>query len=265
MNTVICDHGTGYTKLGFAGQKLPSFIIPTVTTNDKPKNNKLLNDLDYLSADAALDSGRTLCYPITQGQILYWDQLEQYEHDCFYNYLHIDPRLHNILLTEPPMNTPENREQLAELMFEVFGFKGMFIATQALLAIISKAWDDVNKLSYTGICLDIGDGVSHAIPVYECYTIDNAIKSVPIAGRVLTTFISDIIMKREKLPNTNMNNKIARQIKETLCYCQQGNFVDEFNNFKPILGHDILGTKVDIGPETFIAPEIFFDPNIYSA
>jgi len=49
------------------------------------------------------------------------------------------------------MNTPENREQLAELTFEVFGFKGMFIAAQALLAIISKAWSDKNAVNYTGI------------------------------------------------------------------------------------------------------------------
>jgi len=102
------------------------------------------------------------------------------------------------------MNTPENREQLAELTFEVFGFKGMFIAAQALLAIISKAWSDKNAVNYTGICLDIGDGVSHAIPVYDSYTIHNAIKSVPIAGRVLTSFITDIIAKREKLPTSNL-------------------------------------------------------------
>ena len=32
------------------------------------------------------------------------------------------------------MNTPENREQMAEIMFETFNVKGLFIGVQATLA-----------------------------------------------------------------------------------------------------------------------------------
>jgi alkyldihydroxyacetonephosphate synthase len=37
------------------------------------------------------------------------------------------PENHRFILTEPPMNTPENREQIAEIMFETFNVKGLFI------------------------------------------------------------------------------------------------------------------------------------------
>lgn len=32
--------------------------------------------------------------------------------------------------TEPPLNTPENREYLAEIMFETFNIPGLYIAVQ---------------------------------------------------------------------------------------------------------------------------------------
>lgn len=36
------------------------------------------------------------------------------------------------------MNTPENREQMAEIMFETFNVKGLFIGVQATLALYAQ-------------------------------------------------------------------------------------------------------------------------------
>jgi actin-related protein 3 len=44
-----------------------------------------------------------------------------------HHYLKVDPSEHRVILTEPPSNTPENREQIAEIMFETFGVNGLFI------------------------------------------------------------------------------------------------------------------------------------------
>jgi actin-related protein 3 len=72
----------------------------------------------------------------------------------------------NFLKTEAPLNTPENREYLAEIMFETFNVPGLYIAVQALLSICST-WGNkkqVNK-DLTGTVIDAGDGVTHIIPV----------------------------------------------------------------------------------------------------
>ena len=37
------------------------------------------------------------------------------------------------MLTEPPLNPPENREETAEIMFETFGVAGLFIGVQVLM------------------------------------------------------------------------------------------------------------------------------------
>lgn len=49
--------------------------------------------------------------------------------------LRIDPEAHNFILTEPPLNTPENREYTAEIMFETFNVPGLYIGVQAVLAL----------------------------------------------------------------------------------------------------------------------------------
>ena len=71
--------------------------------------------------------------------------------------------------TEPPMNTPENREYTAEIMFETFNVPALYIAVQAVLALCAslltnkKGASNTNKL--TGTVIDSGDGVTHVIPV----------------------------------------------------------------------------------------------------
>ncbi len=39
------------------------------------------------------------------------------------------------MLTEPPLNPPENREAAAEIMFETFNVPGLHIGVQAVLAL----------------------------------------------------------------------------------------------------------------------------------
>lgn len=61
--------------------------------------------------------------------------MERYWQRSIYKYLRCEPEQHYFLLTEPPMNTPENRELTAEVMFETFNVSGLYIAVQAVLAL----------------------------------------------------------------------------------------------------------------------------------
>ena len=96
------------------------------------------------------------------------------------------------------MNPPENREYLAEIMFESFNVPGMYIAVQAVLA-LTASWTAraSGDRSLTGTVIDSGDGVTHVIPVAEGYVIGSCIKHIPIAGRDITQFISTLLKERE--------------------------------------------------------------------
>jgi len=60
--TVVIDNGTGYTKMGYAGNMDPSYIIPSVvgTSLQKKAGNKLSNiELDYHIGDDAIANQKT--------------------------------------------------------------------------------------------------------------------------------------------------------------------------------------------------------------
>ena len=92
-----------------------------------------------------------------------------------------------MIQTEPPLNPPENREQTAEIFFESFNIKGLYIAVQAVLA-LAASWtsNKITDRTLTGTVIDSGDGVTHVIPCAEGYVIGSAIKHIPIAGRDIT-------------------------------------------------------------------------------
>ena len=74
-------------------------------------------------------------YILKSGQICDWEGIEKYWNRSIHSYLKCEPENHRFILTEPPMNTPENREQMAEIMYETFNVKGLFIGVQATLAL----------------------------------------------------------------------------------------------------------------------------------
>ncbi|KAK6791513.1 hypothetical protein RDI58_010594 [Solanum bulbocastanum] len=154
---VVIDNGTGYTKIGFAGNVEPCFILPTVVAANESfvnqpraltKNSNCLAqhsagvmaDLDFFIGDEALtrsksSSNYNLTYPIEHGQVDNWDSMERFWQQCIFNYLRCDPEDHYFLLTESPMTAPENREYTGEIMFETFNVRGLYIAVQPVLAL----------------------------------------------------------------------------------------------------------------------------------
>lgn len=64
--------------------------------------------------------------------------MERFWQQSISEYLRIDSEDHNFVLTEPPMNTPENRELTAEILFETFGVPGLYIGVQAVLALYAS-------------------------------------------------------------------------------------------------------------------------------
>lgn len=197
--------------------------------------------------------------------------MERFWQNSIFKYLRVEPEDHYFLLTEPPLNPPEARENTAEIMFESFNCSGLYIAVQAVLA-LAASWTSskVADHSLTGTVIDSGDGVTHVIPVAEGYVIGSSIKSIPIAGRDITYFVQSLLRDRGE---ADSSLKTAQEVKEEYCYvCPD--IVKEFARYdrEPdrFMKHTITDPRgrnltIDIGYERFLAPEIFFNPEIYSS
>jgi len=276
---LVLDNGTGYSKIGYAGNNTPDFIIPTMIADlDKKKGLKSspTDDLDFYIGAEAVAKKRThnVHNILKEGCIDNWDEIEKYWQRVFFEYMHCDPEEHYMLLTEPPLNPPENREQIAEIMFETFNVPGLYIGVQAVLALIASRLAKGVEKQLTGTVVDSGDGVTHVIPVVDGYVIGSCIKHVPMAGSNITNFILQILRDRgEKMPAVDAR-MIARTVKEKFSYVAPDivkeyiKFDNDPEKFKVYEGVDPKTGKtykVDVGYERFLGPEMFFNPEIFSS
>ena len=222
------------------------------------------------------------------GMIQDWDGIEKFWHKSIHSYLRCDPEEHRFILTEPPLNTPENREQMAEIMFETFNVKGLFIGVQATLALFAqianksqeehKTQTDLNNIhEMTGTVIDAGDGVTHVFPVCDGYVISSCVKHIPLAGRDITQFTLQALRDRGEVIPAIDSNEIASKIKEKYGYVckdvlkefssydskktEDGQLVQS-TKFKKFVHKTVNGNMVDIdvGYERFLGPEMFFHP-----
>ena len=105
----------------------------------------------------------------------------------FNNELGITASEHKMLLTEPPNNTKKNREKLVEMMIETFEVRNVYLGKQAVLALFATG-------RTTGTVLDAGEGVTHAVPIFEGYALPFAIKTIDVSGANLTDFLHKELM-----------------------------------------------------------------------
>jgi len=70
----------------------------------------------------------------------------------------------------------------------------------------------------TGIVLDAGDGVSHAVPVYEGFAMPSSIRRIDVAGRDVTEYMQLLLRKSGYVFHTSAEKEVVRMIKEKVSY-----------------------------------------------
>jgi len=195
-------------------------------------------------------------YPLENGKVANWEDMGHLYDYTFFEKLKINPSECKIMLTEPPGNPTSNREKMVQTMFEKYGFKGCYVAIQAVLVLYAQGL-------LTGVVVDSGDGVTHIVPVYEGFSLPHLTKRLEVAGRDVTKYLIKLLQARGYYFNRTADFETVRQIKEKLCYCGHDLELER----RLALETTILiepyelpdGRVIKVGPERFEAPEALFD------
>lgn len=118
---------------------------------------------------------------------------------------------HPVLLTEPPLNPRENRDTAAQILFETFNVPALYTSVQAVLSLYASG-------KTTGLVLDSGDGVSHAVPVFQGFAIPNSIRRIDVAGRDVTEHFQQLLRKSGRVFHTSAEKETVKNIKEATGY-----------------------------------------------
>ncbi|KRX00350.1 hypothetical protein PPERSA_10849 [Pseudocohnilembus persalinus] len=268
---IVIDNGSGFCKAGIAGDDAPRSQVPTVI--GRPKQPGLMVGMDqkdtYVGNEVeSKHEVLNLSYPIDNGEIQNWDDMEKIWDHIFHHELHVNPEDHPVLLTEAPNNKKKNREQMIKLMFEKYNVNSFFLATQQVLALFATG-------NTTGIVVDSGYASTHTVPIYEGFALSHAIQKTPLAGRDLTDYLiklyeeggskGDDPQQRRKfstMPEANWVN--ANDTKEKKCYIVS-DYESEIKQQEGGGKEDVLhvlpdGNKIYMGTELFKCPEALFTP-----
>jgi len=261
---LVCDNGTGFVKCGFAGANFPTSIFPSmvgrpILRSEEKIDNVQLKDIMVGDEAAKLRSMLQITYPLDNGIIRNWEDMQYVWDYTFYENLKVQPKECKIMLTEAPMNPVQNRKKMIEVMFEKYGFRSCYIAIQAVLTLYAQGL-------LTGVVVDSGDGVTHVVPVYEGFSLPHLTRRLDVAGRDVTRYLIKLLLLRGYAFNRTADFETVRQIKEQLCYVGYDLELEKrLAQETTVLVRSYTlpdGRIIRVGGERFEAPEVLFEPHL---
>ncbi|XP_063961764.1 actin, muscle-like [Lytechinus pictus] len=256
---IVIDNGSGTTKVGYAGDDKPRFVFPTIV--GRPRHQGVMVGMGqkscYVGDEAQSKKGiLTLQLPLEHGIVTHWEDMEEIWRHIFSNQLQVQPDNHPVLLTECPLNPKANREQMAQVMFEIFKVPSLYLASQPELSLRSVGLD-------TGMVFETSEGVCNAVPVINGKANLEAIIRVQLCGRDLNDYMLKILTESGYSFTTTAEREIVAKVREKLCYIAQ-DFNDEMQNTAPSVLEETYelpdGQILTIGTERIRCPETLFQP-----
>lgn len=127
--------------------------------------------------------------------------------------LDIDPQTSQLIMTLSPTAPEKERDRVVDLLLSTFGFSGICLQDQTLLALYSYN-------TTTGVIVDIGNHIA-VVPYIDGYAIELGITRLPYGGNAITECLAKLVTQKGMRYFSETEMFINRFIKESLCYVSQ--------------------------------------------
>jgi len=148
---------------------------------------------------------------------------------------------------------------MVQTMFETYHFSGVHVEIQAVLSLYAQGL-------VTGIVVDSGDGVTHLVPVFEGFCMEDIVSRLDLAGRDITNYLIKLLLVRGYAFNKTADFETVRIIKEKFCYVSCDQSLDKklaLETTTLVQSYELPdGRIIKIGAERFEAPEALFHPHL---
>nr|GEW80842.1 actin-related protein 6 [Tanacetum cinerariifolium] len=213
---VVLDNGAGYIKAGTSGERSPTLILPNCTAKP-PSSKKPLLPSSLLSPSLDLTSA-IIKRPFDRGHLINPDlQSTIWAH--IFDHLQITPQHSSLLLTEPLFTLPALARPVDEIVFEHFGFMGMFVSDGPSLVHLyeaSKRPYDIVAKSGCSLVVDVGFSFGHVVPVVKDVVCNYGVKRMDLGGKALTNYLKELVSYRSV--NVMDETFLMDDVKEKLCF-----------------------------------------------
>ncbi|PFH37538.1 actin like protein ALP1 [Besnoitia besnoiti] len=262
--TVVIDNGSGYMKAGLSSDEQPSVVFPTIVGRPRRRFAELYAKGDGADGSSAVFVGEeaianrhhlSFTYPIDHGHIDNWVDMEEVWNKT-YSMLGVQPSEHALLVTEPPLCSLRHREKMAEMFFETYNAPELNISVTGLMAIYGTG-------RTTGFVLDIGEGITQCVPVFDGYLEKASVKRSDFGGQELQMYLQKILCDMGYPMTTRDDYEHVRVIKETLCFCSLNPAEDQNREDLEKTYHLPDGLTLRDGVTTkVLPPEALFNPQL---
>jgi len=240
QNIIVIDPGSGYVKAGWAGEDSPRVVIPSIVLNLStqsvpPAVTEAFGDVDWvfgndalaalqLASESSAKHNLHAVRPIERGIIKEWEAFEKLIEHIVHRHLHVrDPAQHPLLIAVSPNSRPQTRHEITRRLFKSLSFPSIIMQNSSSLGIFSTG-------RTTAMAIDIGEGTTSVVPVFEGFALPHALKVIPVAGADITravmqcvavdnapSSVGQMLARSAQPPLAHL--QLARSLKERLCVC----------------------------------------------
>ncbi|KAJ3367851.1 hypothetical protein GGF31_007011 [Allomyces arbusculus] len=198
---IVLDIGSMYTKVGFAGEHSPRFLIPNRARGGGPVGSAPPAASHVHAAASGVSvagsSSTEGVYPVQ-----FWDagffeiqhagRLEFYlsDHltDVFFRFLLTDPKGKTLIVCEAPFMPVLLKQTIAKVLFERFRIATLHFAPADLMTVLTTG-------QAAGLVVECGHLETTVTPVVDYRVMYTLIDSIPLAGQAVIDNLQDLLTK----------------------------------------------------------------------